>query len=121
MSDDPTIPGLEPPRPGVGALERATRETLQSLREAQLLEPRHAMTCQLMIELARSVEQGRKAGRASAVAMAAAQLREAFLSLPEPAEGGGEDDPFAKLARELHDAAQRDAAVRDAAHAEPTD
>lgn len=111
MSSDeaPTLPGLEPPAPSAGAMELATRKTIAALEAAGLLEERHAMTCQLMIELAQSVEAGRKARRASAVAMAAAQLREAFLSLPEPEGGSGDgDDPWTALEQKLSDAAARD-------------
>jgi hypothetical protein len=107
------LPGLETPRPGAGDLEKATHRTIAELDALGLIEPRHAMTCQLMIELARAVEAGRKSGRASAVALAAAQLREAFMSLPEPETTPDGDDAWNQLADDLRAAAA--AAVAEAA------
>lgn len=106
MADD-TLPGLEAPKMPTGELEAATRDTIRELHALNLLQPRHAMTCQLMIELARAVEAGRKSGRASAVALAAAQLREAFLSLPEPETTPDGDDAWQQLANDLRAAAER--------------
>lgn len=114
--DDATLPGLEAPARPAGDMEKATRATIVALNDAGLLNATHAMTCQLMIELARSVEAGRLAKRASAVAMAAAQLRDCFLSLPEPERGPGDDsDPFTRLANELREAALRNIAEHRAA------
>lgn len=98
----------------VSPLEQAARRTLAALQGDGLLTERHALTCQLILDLAQAIDAGRRSGRASAVAMAAAQLREAFLSLPEPEEGP-ESDGWEALARELHDAARRQTALRDPA------
>lgn len=115
MSDDEQLelPGLEEPPAAAGALELAVRKTIRALDDLNLLEPRHALTCQLMIELAQAVAAGRAARRASAVALAAAQLREAFLSLPEPETEGGTDDAWTQLADDLRAAGE--AAIRDGA------
>lgn len=67
------------------ALRSAVVATITALHADKLLEPRHAALCQLALELADSVSQGRRSGRASAAAMAAAQLRETLLALPAPA------------------------------------
>lgn len=117
MNDAPMLPGLEPPPRSASPLELAAHRTIQALQDEGLLEPRHALTCQLILDLSQAVDAGKRAGRASAVAMAAAQLREAFLSLPEPATGGEEGDAWEALARELG----RAAAARDAAESGATD
>lgn len=95
MSDTaPMLPGLEL-EPGYGtasgALRNSVVETIKALHEDGLLQPRHAAQCQLALELADAVTAGTRSGRASAVAMAAAQLRETLLSLPQPKEGTLED------------------------------
>lgn len=106
--NDPMLPGLEPPARGVSNLQLAARRTIAALDSQGLLEERHALTCQLLLDLADAVDSGRRAGRASAVAMAAAQLREAYLTLPEPVVGG-DGDGWDQLAQELRAAALRDA------------
>lgn len=95
MSDQPeaqpTLPGLElEPENGASpsALRTAVVTTLAALQQEGLLEPRHAALAQLSLELADSVTAGRRSGRASAAAMAAAQLRETLLALPEPTAAG---------------------------------
>lgn len=84
----PMLEGLELNDPTSGtpsALRTAVVATLEALTVQGLLEPRHAAMCQLALELADSVTAGRRSGRASAAAMAAAQLRETLLALPSPA------------------------------------
>lgn len=82
-----TLPGLELEAPGsqASALRRSVQRTIDALDEKGLLDPAHEALCQLALELADAVAAGRRAGRASAVAMAAAQLRETLQALPEPA------------------------------------
>lgn len=105
MSDE-YLPGLEPDPTGprsLGALEAAARRSLQALADAGVLGPQHAMTMQLVLDLARAV--GLASGsHASAAAMAAAQLREAWATLPQPADAV-DGDEWDTLARELRAAA----------------
>lgn len=94
MSDDdqPTLPGLEPP--GTGAeppMVQAARTTLLALQRDGVLEDRHAVLVALVLELAQAVAAGSRSGRASAAAMAAAQLRETMLVLDPPPEVGSVD------------------------------
>ena len=74
------------------------RATLRALDHAELLEPRHAALSQLCLSLAQAIDGGARSGRASATAMAAAQLRETLLVLdPPPAEGNEGADALARL------------------------
>lgn len=66
------------------ALVDSVYATLRALDAEQLLTATHAATCQLCIELAHAVTAGVRSGRASAVALAARELREALATLPEP-------------------------------------
>jgi len=88
--DAETIPGLElipADQRDVSPMRRAVIETIRALERERLLEDRHAGLCQLALELADAVTAGRRSGRASAAAMAAAQLRETLLALPAPVAG----------------------------------
>lgn len=86
----PMLPGLELESPGAAhgqtSMRVAVAQTIQALQEAQLLEPRHVGLAQLALELADAVAAGARSGRASAAAMAAGQLRETLLALPQPQE-----------------------------------
>ena len=87
--EQPALPGLELDAPLTGdrsALRNAVVVTLDALREARLLEPRHTAVAQLALELADAVSRGTRGGRASAAAMAAAQLLAALDQLPKPME-----------------------------------
>lgn len=88
---DPTLPGLEPPKPSDGHMVVAARVTLDALRDADRLEPRHAVLVQLVLSLAAAIDRGVLAGRASAVAMAAKQLLETMIVLDPPPEDGDAD------------------------------
>jgi len=86
----PTLPGLElipADQQTASPMRLAVVATIEALQADQLLEPRHVGLCQLALELADAVTAGRRSGRASAAAMAAAQLRETLLALPEPVAG----------------------------------
>ena len=84
----PMLPGLELESPGQingqTSMRVAVAETLRALHESRLLEPRHAGLAQLALELADAVSAGARNGRASATAMAAGQLRDTLLALPQP-------------------------------------
>ncbi|MCC2034215.1 hypothetical protein [Microbacterium allomyrinae] len=84
------LPGLELHPDGqqsVSAMRGAVIATIAALEKEGLLEPRHVAMCQLALEMADSVAAGRRSGRASAAAMAAAQLRETLMALPAPVAG----------------------------------
>lgn len=77
---------------GVTDLEREVRSSLAALRAAGRLEPADAGVSQLAIELSRAIAAGARSGRASAVALASAQLLACFDRLNPPDEGGDGDD-----------------------------
>ncbi len=79
----PTLPGLELGE-HVGSLRAAVITTLEALQLDGLLEPRHAMVAQLALEMADAVQRGIAGGKASAAAMAGAQLLAAYQALPQP-------------------------------------
>lgn len=96
------LPGLEL-NPVVGApspLRKAVQATLDALNGDRLLEPRHTAVAQLCLELADAVASGTRSGRASATAMAAAQLLSALDALPKPA-GLDADAEWNKFVEEL--------------------
>ena len=98
------LPGLELD-PVVGApspLRKAVQATLDALNEARLLEPRHTAVAQLCLELADAVAAGTRSGRASATAMAAAQLLSALDALPKPA-GIDADAEWERFVQTLHE------------------
>lgn len=97
---DETIPGLVVPGADAtdGAMVKAAAVTLQALADAKVIEPRHAVMVQLVHSLAGAIDKGVTSGRASAVAMAARELREAMLVLDPPPEEGGAADVAARLA-----------------------
>jgi succinate dehydrogenase/fumarate reductase flavoprotein subunit len=84
------LPGLETVNPEYGyaasPLRTAVEATLKQLEQDGLLTERHVGIAMLALELADAVVAGRRAGRASAVAMAARELRETLQALPAPAE-----------------------------------
>jgi hypothetical protein len=108
---DETLPGLElnVPAPAAGPLERAAAKSLEAIRPK--LRPRDALTATLVLELARVIDKGVAGGKASAAAMAAAQLREAWAALEEVAgvEGAGVD-PFEALLERLGQADEHEPA-----------
>lgn len=102
----PTLPGLSLPSSGVTDLERAALASMEALDADGVLEPRHALTVQLVLELSRVIGAGVRTGKTAAVAMAAKQLLEAIESLPTPAPDPGDKDPWAELERRLAEAAR---------------
>lgn len=101
---DVALPGLESSTPRTTDLEAAARRSLQALDAAGVLGPQHAMTMQLILDLARAVGLASRS-HASAAAMAAAQLREAWATLPQLADATDDGDEWDRLARELREAA----------------
>ena len=82
-------------------LVKATKATLAQLEAADRLPPERASLAQLCIALAESIDGGAQRGRASAVAMAAAQLRETMLVLDPPADDSDASGDSQRLLREL--------------------
>lgn len=99
--DQLPIPGLEPPSRSASPMERATRRSIVALEAAGLVEERHSMVTQLMIELAQVVDAGRRNGKASAAAMAASEIMAAYQLLLPADEGGETHDAYDDLASEL--------------------
>lgn len=98
----PTFEGLTLPAGQITPLEAAARATLAALDDDGLLEPRHALTAQLILDLSASIGAGVRTGKTAAVALAAKQLLDAIASLPEPAEQT--DGAFDELLRRLSEA-----------------
>lgn len=117
--EQPPLPGLATPPVRESDLEAAARRTIRALDQAQLLEERDALTCQLVLDLAGAVATGRTSKRASAAAMAAAQLLAAMDRLPKPSDGGV-DSEIQRLVEELRNAG-RAAALRDPAKPGPVE
>ncbi len=98
------LPGLEPARPHSPAIVLATRRTIAQLVDDGLADESHAMLLQLLLDLADVVDTGRRQGKASAVAMAAAQMLAAYAVLVPPTDdpgGGDTGDAFDELAGDL--------------------
>lgn len=115
------LPGLDDPAGPLGPMELATRRTLTALAADGLLGERHAMVAQLLLDLAKVVTVSTRTGKASAAAMAAAQILAAYAVLVPEMEGG-DPDAYDQLADELRnaamDAARSAAAARDGARPE---
>lgn len=104
----PVLPGLEMPTRLQAEMVGAVRSTFAALDEAGLLEPRHAALMQLCLELADSVAAAKVSRRATAVALAARELRETLALLPVPEVV--ENDGWADLESALRRAASGDGA-----------
>lgn len=107
------LPGLEPAARGESPLQLAARRTIAALDATGFLDERHAVLCQLMLDMAEVTDVGRRNGKAAAAAMAAAQLTAAYVLLfPDRPEGGGDDDGWDELVAEFR---RRESEIRDAA------
>jgi hypothetical protein len=82
------LPGMEPARENESPMVRACRQTIDALATAGKLLPHHAVLTQLLMALAEAIDGGRRSGRASAVAMAARELRDTLLMIDPPPEDG---------------------------------
>lgn len=112
------LPGLGEPAGTAGPLELAAHRTLAALEADGLLTEQHALIAQLILDLARVATLSVRTGKASAAALAGAQLLAAYDVLtPDTAEGG--HDAYDQLAADLRAAAvdetRRATAVRDRA------
>lgn len=102
----PSFEGMDLERLAGGAgsaIETSAIRTIRALDELQLLDARHALTCQLIVELARAVGRGLTYGKVSvATATLAKQLLDAIDSLPKPPERDDSDSArFDELVRQL--------------------
>lgn len=95
------LPGLGDGQQRDSAMVRACRLTIAALADAGKLTPAHAVLTQLLLELSGAIDRGRQAGRASAVAMAARELRDTLLMIDPPPEDGAAGDRAAELLREF--------------------
>lgn len=87
---------------GSSGIERAALETMRALDGAGLLTQRHALSCQLILELARAVGRGLAYGKVTvATATLARQLLEAIDTLPVPPADDDAANAFADLAATL--------------------
>lgn len=112
MSRSSDINPLADPLPGLGDapaltsdLEGAVRRTIAAIDAAGQLSERDAATCQLAIELSRVVQLGITSRRSTGAAMAARELRDTLLMLPQPeaSPGGTEWDDLARRLAEADD------------------
>lgn len=103
----PTLDGLTLPGQGrASGMEAAAMRTIRRLDQAGVLDEADTLTVQLVLELAAVIGRGVTSGRASAVAMAAKELREALATLPD-VNRGPEGDSFDALSRALAESIER--------------
>lgn len=79
----------------------ACKATLAQLRAVDRLPPERAALAQLCLSLSAAIDGGARSGRASAVAMAAAQLRDTMLVLDPPPEDGDANQDAVRLLGEF--------------------
>lgn len=104
------LPGLSVPK-SEGALLAAATATIEALQGEGVLTARHAITCQVVLQLAEAVDRGLAAARVSvATATLSKQLIESIESLPEPlATPAG--DAWDELQRQIEEAAKAEAGL----------
>jgi hypothetical protein len=95
--EQPTLPGLEPPTATAGPMLKAAHHSIDTLRAAGRITGANLVLASMVVSLADAIDKGARSGRASAVAMAAAQLRETMLILDPPPEDGGDVDALRML------------------------
>ena len=98
------LPGLEPAAQGLAPIELAARRTLAALEAVDLVDERHALPMQLILDLATVVGKACRKGQAAAAAMATAQILAALATLMPEVEGG-DGDAYDQLAADLRSAA----------------
>lgn len=102
----PTLPGVAMPELGRSHIEASATATLAALDAAGLLRPEHALVCQVVLELARTVGRGLQAGKVTvATATLSKHLLEAIDKLPALAATPAGGDPLAGFMQEVQDAA----------------
>lgn len=101
MGDQLALPGMDGPRDNDSAMVKACRQTIEALANCGKLLPQHAVLTQLLLALSEAIDGGRRSGRASAVAMAARELRDTLLMIDPPPEDGAAGDAALQLLREF--------------------
>lgn len=101
MGDQLELPGVGDAPARSSAMVLACHQTINALQSAGKLLPQHAVLTQLLLELSGAIDRGRAAGRASAVAMAARELRDTLLMIDPPPEDGAAGEEGARLLREF--------------------
>lgn len=89
------------PRESDSLMVKACRQTIDALAAAGKLLPQHAVLTQLLLALSEAIDGGRRSGRASAVAMAARELRDTLLMIDPPPEDGAANDAALQLLRDF--------------------
>lgn len=101
---DEAQPGLwsmAPPDDRDTPMVAACKATLDTLRAADRLPPERAALAQLCLSLSAAIDGGARSGRASAVAMAAAQLRDTMLVLDPPPDDSDATTESLRLMRDF--------------------
>lgn len=92
----PPLPGMADLAPAETPLEVAARLQIEDLRSRGLLDQSHAITVQLVLDLARVVGLSAAKGKAAGAALAARQLQDAVAALPS-----ARADSFEQLSSKL--------------------
>lgn len=95
----PMLAGLEPPTHPMTEIEKVARSAIDKLRAEGRLLDHHELAAQAVIDLARGVGEGARSGKSAGMAMAAKELREFMLLLPQTI-----NDEFGALQEELRQA-----------------
>lgn len=103
---DTPLPGLGEPSGRVGAVEQAARDSVAELASQGYVKDHHALVVAMIVAAAQAIDRGASSGRASAVAMAMKEAREAFLLLIPTEEGGAQSDGWIDFEREFREAAE---------------
>lgn len=102
----PTLPGLTPPSSNTGSLSKAAVASIAALEQDGLIEARHALTVQLILGLAQSLDGDLARGKITvAMSQATKQLLDAIDSLPTP--DAGPSDEWDEMARAFAEADRR--------------
>jgi hypothetical protein len=112
------LPGMGPWSAHDSKLRQAAHRSIVALSGAGYLDERHAVITQLILDLADVVDAGRRQGRASSAAMAAAQLIAAYQLLVPEAKGGEGNGALDELVAEIRRGA---ATARDPLDARPAE
>lgn len=97
---------MEGTRESDSAMVKACRQTIEALAAADKLAPEHAVLTQLLLALAEAIDGGRRSGRASAVAMAARELRDTLVMIDPPPEDGAAGADALRALREFQAAVE---------------
>lgn len=103
---DSALPGMDAPQRPPAEVEAAARRTITRLHELGRVKEEHAVVTACIVAAARAIDRGASSGRASAVAMAMKELREAYVLLNPVEEGGGEDRGWLDFERDFRQAAE---------------